>query len=204
MIKHDCEQNTDPWLALRAGKPTASEFSKLITSTGAPSKSMKAYAEQLAGELYAGKPLDSWEGNKYTERGHEVEDEAVSAYELMKGVDTQSVGFITDDLMQWGCSPDRLVGDDGMLEVKCLPKLHIEAIRYYKKNGRIPTKFVQQTQGQVLIAERKWCDLFFYHTDLPKVIIRVTPDEKVITGLKEQLRACIAERNIVFNELMEM
>lgn len=201
MIIHDIEQNTDEWMALRAGKPTASEFSKLITSTGTPSKSMEAYAEQLAGELFAKEPLDRWEGNKYTDRGHEVEDEAVLAYELLTGQDTSKVGFITDTLQQYGCSPDRLVGDRGMLEIKCLPKLHIKAIRYWKKFGRIPTDYVQQTQGQMMIAERDWCDLFFYHAKLPKVIIRCTPDEKIVIPLKSQLRACIIERNLVLEEL---
>ena len=204
MIVHEVEQNTDEWMTLRAGKPTASCFSKLITSTGAASKSMPAYAETLGGELYAGKPLDAWEGNKFTERGHETEPEAVLAYEMMKDTDTQQVGFVTDDLMQYGCSPDRIVGDDGLLEIKCLPKLHIESLRYINKNDRIPTKFVAQCQGQLFITERKWCDLFFYHADLPTKIVRVYPDEKIFAGLKSQLSACIAERNIVFNELKEM
>ena len=117
MIIHNLEQGTDEWLALRAGKPTASEFSKLITSTGDTSKSMKAYAEQLGGEMYAGQPLDTWEGNKYTDRGLEIEDEAVSWYEMMNGIDTEKVGFVTDDDSQYGCSPDRLVGDNGLLEM---------------------------------------------------------------------------------------
>jgi len=204
MIIHDVAQNSDEWLALRAGKPTASCFSKLIQANGTPSKSMKAYAEQLGGELFAGKPLDAWEGNIYTERGHEVEDEARLYYSMLTGVETTQVGFITDDLEQYGCSPDDFVSEEGMLEIKCLPKLHIEAIRYCKKNGKIPTKFVQQTQGQMLIAERQWCDLLFYHADLPKIIMRVTPDEKVVAGLKAQLPACIAERNLVLRELQEM
>ena len=204
MIIHNVEQNTDEWMKLRAGKPTASCFSKLITSTGAASKSMPAYAETLGGELFAGKPLDAWEGNKYTERGHEVEPEAVLAYEMMQDVDTQQVGFITDDLMQYGCSPDREVGKPGLLEIKCLPKLHIESLRYINKNGKIPTKFVAQVQGQLFITGKEWADLFFYHADLPTKIMRVYPDAKIVAGLKAQLMACIAERNIVFNELKEM
>ena len=201
MIIHDVAQNTDEWLFLRAGKPTASKFTMLITSAGEPSKSMKKYAEELGGELFAGKPLDAWEGNIYTDRGHEVEDEARLYYSMLTGEETEQVGFVTDDLEQYGCSPDAFVGDTGMLEIKCLPKLHIEAIRCCKKTGKIPTKFVQQVQGQMFIAERVWCDLLFYHQDLPKVIIRVTPDEKIIAGLKAQLTACLAERNIVLNEL---
>ena len=204
MIIYDVAQNTDAWKKLRAGKPTASEFSKLITSTGAASKSMKGYAEQLGGELFACKPLDTWEGNIYPDRGHEVEDEARLYYSMLTGEETEQVGFVTDDLEQYGCSPDAFVGDSGMLEIKCLPKLHIEAIRYCKKTGKIPTKFVQQVHGQMFIAERKWCDLIFYHADLPKVIVRVTPDEKVVAGLKSQLLACIAERNLVLSELKSM
>jgi hypothetical protein len=204
MIVHDVDQNTSDWFALRAGKPTASCFSKLITSTGGASKSMLVYAEQLGGELFAGKPLDAWEGNIYTERGHEVEPEAVLAYEMMQDVDTQQVGFITDDLAQYGCSPDREVGKPGLLEIKCLPKLHIEALRYINKNGRIPTKFVAQVQGQLFITGKEWADLFFYHADLPTKIVRVYPDQKIVDGLKAQLLSCIAERNLVFNELKEM
>jgi hypothetical protein len=204
MIKHSCEQNTPEWDKLRASMPTASAFSKLITSTGAPSTSMKKYAEQLAGEKFAGKSLDAWEGNQYTERGHEVEPEAVLAYEMMMDVDTEKVGFVTDDLMQWGCSPDREVGKPGLLEIKCLPKLHIEAIRYIKATGKIPPKFVQQTQGQLFVTGKEWCDLFLYHADLPTKIVRVYPDPKIIAGLEKQLRACILERDAIYSELMEM
>ena len=204
MIVHDVDQNTDDWFALRAGKPTASCFSKLITSTGGVSKSMLAYAEQLGGELFTGKPLDAWEGNIYTERGHEVEPEAVLAYEMIKGLDTQAVGFVTDDAEMYGCSPDRFVGDDGLLEIKCLPKKHIEAIRYIQKNGKIPPAYVQQVQGQMYIAERDWCDLMFYHADLPIKIFRCEPDAKIMQSLEDQLIACLAERDAVFSELEAM
>lgn len=203
MKVHAVEQNGDVWMALRAGKPTASEFSKLITSTGEPSKSMKAYAEELGGELYAGRPLDTWNGNKYTEYGHDTEDEGVASYELLKGVETEKVGFITDDLEQYGCSPDRLVGDDGLLEMKCLPKKHIAALRYWAKHKKCPPDYVQQTQGQMFITGRQWCDLCFYRPELPTLVIRVTPDEKIITGLRAQLAACIAERNLVYRFLQE-
>ena len=152
---HDVQQNTPEWLALRAGMPTASEAKKLVTSTGAASKSMPEYAQKLSGDLYAGKPIDAWEGNKYTERGHEVEDEARLAY-AMRGGNIQQVGFITDDLQRWGCSPDSLVDDDGMLEIKCLPKQHIKALLYFKKHGKAPSEYIVQPQMQLLVAERKW------------------------------------------------
>ena len=201
MIIHSCEQNSDAWLKLRSGLPTASCFSKLIQSNGSPSKSMKKYAQDLAGECFAGHPLDGWEGNKYTDQGLAVEEEARLYFSMLTGKETQQVGFITDDLEQYGCSPDSLVEDDEGLEIKCLPRLHIEKILYCKKNGRIPTDFVQQVQGSLFITGRKVWNLLFYHADLPKVIMRITPDEKVITGLKAQLTACLAERNLVLKEL---
>lgn len=203
MIVHDCLQNTPEWLALRAGLPTASEFSKLITSTGEPSKSMPAYAEELAGELYAGKPLDTWNGNQYTEYGHETEDEARAAYELRTGRETSQVGFITDDLKQYGCSPDAVTEDGGGLEIKCLPKKHIPVLRYWKKHGKCPTDFVAQTQGQIFVAGFKYVDLFFYRPELPQLVIRIEPIAKIQAALKTQLAACIAERNLVLNFLKE-
>lgn len=200
---HDVDQNTDEWMALRAGKPTASAFNQIITSKGEPSTSLKKYAMQLAGGLYAGEPLDSWEGDKYTERGHEVEAEAVDYYELINGP-TDQIGFITDDLERYGCSPDRLVGADGLLEIKCLPKLHIEALLYYKKTKGIPTKHVAQVQGQLLVSERKWVDVLYYHSDLPKIIIRIEPDKEFIKKLQGQLALVLSERVKIFNTLREL
>lgn len=200
---HDVEQNSDEWLALRAGKPTASEFSKLITSTGTPSKSMVAYAEQLGGELYAGRPLDTWDGNKYTQNGHDTEDEGVASYELQTGSETARVGFITDDLEQYGCSPDRLVGEDGLLEMKCLPKKHLSVLKYWAKHKTCPPDFVQQTQGQLYVTGRKYCDLCFYRPELPMLIIRIVPDTGIVAGLEKQLMACLAERDATLKFLQE-
>jgi len=200
MIIHDVEQNTPEWLLLRSGMPTASEASQLVTSTGEPSKSMQGYAQQLAGDLYAGKPINAWEGNKYTERGHEIEDQARLAY-AMRGGEITRPGFITDDLKRWGCSPDSLVDDDGMLEIKCLPKQHIKALLYFKKRGKAPPEYIVQPQMQMMVAERKWVDLFFYHPDLPSLTIRMVPDQKIMASLKSQLAACIAERNLTLKIL---
>lgn len=201
MIVHDLEQNSDAWLALRAGIPTASAFSKLITSTGTPSKSMPAYAQELAGELYAGKPLNLWEGNGYTERGHELEDEARSSYELLTGSEVEQAGFVTNDIETYGCSPDGLVGDDGLLEIKCLPKKHISMLLYWNKHAKCPPDFIQQVQGQMFITERNWCDLYFYQPDLPDLRIRVEPDAKIVEGLQAQLAACLEERDRVLSIL---
>ncbi|MCR4332283.1 MAG: YqaJ viral recombinase family protein [Sulfuricaulis sp.] len=193
---HDVDQRSEAWFALRCGVPTASEFSKLITSTGEPSKSASGYALTLAGEMFAGKPLESWEGNLWTERGNELELAAIQLYEFTNEATTQQVGFVTHDTIEAGCSPDRLVGDDGLLEIKCLkPERHIEAIVYFQKHGRCKPDYVQQTQGQLLITGRKWVDLYFYSPDLPVLTVRQEPDRALQMALLSAIPKVCKERD---------
>jgi hypothetical protein len=202
MIVHTCEQGSDEWFSLRAGKPTASCFDKLITSTAKPSKSLVGYAITLAGELYAGKPLDAWEGNSYTERGKLLEDDARKMYAFMNDVEPEIIGFVTDDALKYGCSPDSLVKSDGMLEIKCLKaENHIKAILCYRKHNNCPPDYVQQTQGQLMVCERDWCDLFFFHPDLPQLIIRQERNEAIISALSNHIETVINERDKILIEL---
>jgi hypothetical protein len=204
MIIHYIDQGSDPWLALRSGLPTASNFSKLITSTGIPSKSMADYAITLAGEIYSGKPLDAWEGNAHTERGKLLEDDARKMYAFLLDVEPERVGFVTDNDCMYGCSPDGFVGNDGGLEIKCLKaENHIKAILYLQKNRKCPPDYVQQVQGNILVCEREWWDLLFYHPDFPSRTIRINRDSSFIDALKSQINAVIEERdNILINMKM--
>lgn len=205
MIIHDLEQRSPEWFELRAGMPTASMFSKLITSKGDPSTSMKEYAYTLAGATYAGKDLDPWEGNKWTDRGTELEDAAGSLYEFSNGIEIQKIGFITDDGKTYGCSPDGLVDDDGMVEFKCLKaENHIKAIVNYQKNGKCPVTYIQQIQGQMMISCRDWCDIVFYHPELPLLIIRQYPDEHFMAELLSQIEQVLLERNTIVDALKDM
>lgn len=202
MIIHECTQGSEEWHAMRAGKPTASCFDKLITSTGEPSKSLAGYAITLAGEMYAGKPLDSWEGNGHTERGKLLEDDARRSYAFVHDVEPVQVGFVTDDSMLYGCSPDSFIGDDGGLEIKCLKaENHIKAIMYYRKHKKCPPDYVQQTQGSLLVTGRKWWDLYFYHPDLPALTIRQEPIENVQVALLGNIVSVLEERDKILAEL---
>lgn len=204
MIIHECEQGSDAWFAVRSGKPTASCFDKLITSAGEPSKSLGGYAITLAGELYAGKPLDAWEGNAYTERGKLLEDEARKMYAFLHDVEPEIIGFVTDDETRYGCSPDSLIKNDGMLEIKCLKaENHIKAILYYRKHKKCQPDYMQQTQGQIFVCERTWCDLHFYHPYLPNLTIRQERNESLILALSEQIQNVIFERDRILKELQD-
>lgn len=202
MIIHDVEQGTDEWYALRAGIPSASEFGKLITSKGEPSKSMPDYAIDLANEAYAGASVDAWEGNSFTDRGKGIEADAIALYELAKDVDVERIGFVTNDEKTWGCSPDGFVGDDGLVEVKSLKGTnHTKAIIRYQKDGTFDPKYIPQCQGQMLICERKWLDIFFYHPELPPLIIRQTANAEFALKLNERLEAVCVERDKVLKAL---
>lgn len=199
---HDVEQRSPEWYALRAGMPTASEFSKIVTSKGEPSKSAAGYALTLAAELFAGKTVDAWEGNSWTERGREMETRALELYEFTRDMDIVPVGFVTDDKGKMGCSPDGFAGEDGMVEVKCLKaENHIKAILYFQKHTKCPTDYVQQTQGQMMICERKWVDLIFYHPELPMLVIRQEVDRDLQFALMAGIPPLLAERDRVLAAL---
>lgn len=199
MQLHNLEQGTEEWLAIRAGLPTASEFSKLVTGTGKASTQLSDYAATLAAELYAGKPLERWEGNGATERGHEIEPIARANYEFQREVEIVQVGFVTNHGA--GCSPDGLVGTDGLHEIKSqMAKGHVQTLAYYRKNGKVPPAYYPQVQGQLLICEREWADLDFYHPELPGLTVRIERDEAYIRELLKGIGLVIEQRD----ELVEM
>lgn len=202
MIIHDVEQNSDQWFALRAGIPTASEFSKLITTKGKISTSINLVAYELAAEKYVGGQVDSWDGNKWTERGKELEPLASSAYCFKNDCDVETVGFVTDDKNTMGCSPDRFVGEDGMIEIKCLmAKHHVKEMVFHKENNTSVSDYYHQVQAQMMICERKWCDLVFYHPDLPLHIVRHTPDLELWKQMNVAVKEVIKLRDKAYDVL---
>jgi putative phage-type endonuclease len=185
MIIHNVEQGTDEWHSLRIGIPTASQFDSLVTSKGEPSKQIEGIINEKVANVIAGKVLESWDGNKWTERGHELEPLASTHYEFIyDDRKVETVGFVTNAEKTCGCSPDRLVNDDGLLEIKCpMPKTHID----YLIAGKLPTTYFQQVQGQLMITGRRWCDFMSYHPDLPELIVRVERDDEFIEKLKARI-----------------
>jgi putative phage-type endonuclease len=196
MIIHDVEQRSEEWYRLRAGKPTASECNRMITTTGLVSKSLSGYAMTLACETFAGQPVDAWEGNQWTERGRAMEDEAIRLYEFATDSTVEKIGFVTTDDGIMGCSPDGFVGDDGMIEIKCLKaERHADVILYYGRNRRAPADYIVQAQAQMLVCERAWCDLVFYHPILPLLVIRQAPDPHLRNNIRNVLPGLCRERD---------
>ena len=181
MNYYKVEQRTEAWHKLRLGIPTASEFSNLITPAKAePSKSSDAYLNRLLAERILGRPLETPE-TEYMTRGIELEDEAVRAYEFQCGVETEPGGFWTRDDGLAGASPDRLIGVDGILEIKC-PAIHTHV--GYMRSRKLEDTYRPQLQGQLWLTGRKWVDVVSYFPGLPLVVIRQLRDEAYIGKLK--------------------
>lgn len=205
MIIHDVDQNSKEWFVLRAGMPTASAAHRLITPTGKASEGLESYAQELAADIYRGKPAEAWKGNKHTERGHELEPIAAADYELMFNAKARIVGFITDDQNSYGVSPDRLVGRSGMLEIKCLDeKAHLAALIYYKENLKAPADRIAQCQMQLFTAKKKFNDLYFYSQTLPSFKIRILPIRTYFEMLECQLEDVIERRDQILKLLRSM
>lgn len=122
----NCEQGTPEWFKARAGMPTASEFQTVLMNGrgGGESKTRKTYMLKLAGEIITGEPMEQYT-NVHMERGKIMEDEARGLYAFLKDAEPERVGFIVNGPK--GCSPDSLIGDKGMIEIKtALPHILID------------------------------------------------------------------------------
>ena len=182
MIVCEHEQGTPEWHKDRLGIPSASMFSSIITSAGKPSTSAKTYMNQLLADWYVGHPVDPWPGNKFTEDGKDREPEIRQLYEFLTDMEVQEIGFCyKDEKKLVGCSPDGLVGDDGLVEFKN-PK-GSTMIKYLLSGDKVPSEYVAQVQGQMWITGRQWCDFMFHHPDIGHKIIHVERDEKYITTM---------------------
>lgn len=193
----DCEQGSQQWIDCRLGIPTASQFATVMAKGkgGGESLTRKTYLYKLAGEIITGKQMDSY-SNGHTERGHEMEEEARNAYAFMHDVEPVKVGFMRRGEM--GASPDSLVGENGLLEIKTkLAHLQIEVLL----SGELPSEHRAQVQGQLLISEREYVDFASYWPALPLFVVRVFPDDAYIKNLEQQLKVFNAELRLIVEQI---
>ena len=181
MIHLDVEQGSDEWIQARLGIPTASQFHRIITpKTLKLSQSADGYAYELLAEEILGHPIDEAE-SMFMSRGSQMERDAVKFYEFTQGVQTERAGFILRDDRLVGCSPDRLVGADGGLEIKCYSAAnHVAAMLNAEAE-----KAKCQIQGGLWITGREWWDRLSYNPEMQSVITRSYRDEKFITVLAD-------------------
>lgn len=160
MIRHEVEQNTVEWFALRAGVSTASEFSRIVTASGKPSASADAYIAELIDEI--ARPMESrseeeqsaqFTGNRHTERGHALEPKARAWVEFVTGRKLSDGGFITTTDGMLGCSPDAIGIAEGH-EIKAPEgKKHV----LWMMDGGLPDEHKQQVHGSMVVTGlRRW------------------------------------------------
>lgn len=190
-----CDQGSPEWVSARLGLPTASEFSTIMAKgrDGGASVTRKKYLHQLAAEIITGEPGESY-SNGYMERGKAQEAEARRLYAFMHDADPELVGFIRNGPR--GASPDALLGNDGLLEIKTrLGHLQIELLL----QDRLPPEHRAQVQGCIWIAERDWCDLAVYSPGLPLFVCREYRDDGYIASLS----GAVARFNEELTEIVE-
>jgi len=159
------EQRTDEWFAARLGCVTASRTAELMAKTKSGYSASRAnYMAQLITERLTQTKADGF-SSAAMNWGTETEPQARLAYEMMTGSDVVEDGFVLHPAIAgFGASPDGLVGDDGLIEIKCPNSAtHIDTLL----SEKVPAKYITQMQVQMLCTGRQWCDFVSFDPRLP-------------------------------------
>lgn len=194
-------QGSPEWLTARLGRVTMSELKSLLVMGKGPGglgAGAITYMHQLIGERITGELAEPFQGNAHTRRGHELEGVARALYCDATGEpQPQEVGLILN--REVGYSPDSLVGDNGLLEIKTkLPKFQIEVLL----NGEIPDEHIPQCQGGLWVSEREWIDFVSYWPGMPLFIKRAYRDDIMIRTIAERVEAFHEEMERRISQVM--
>ena len=184
------EQRTDEWFAARLGKVTASKVSDVM------SKGMgrETYMTYLIAEVLTTERASSFT-NTAMEWGTATEPYARQAYEALNNLWVEEIGFAQHPTIERaGASPDGLVGDDGLIEIKCPnTATHLDTLI----DKTVPKKYINQMQCQMACTGRKWCDFVSFDNRLPEdlqiFVLRVERDDKHIAEMEIAITKFLAE-----------
>lgn len=200
------EQRSDAWFLDRVGFITGSRLNDVLAKikTG-EAASRKNYKLQLAVERISGKPAEKMFVNEAMQRGIDFEDQAVSCFEAKTGIFTEKCSFIKSKDIPWlGASPDRLIGDDTILECKVPNTLtHSD----YILDGVLPSKYKAQVQAQMLVTNRNnaffisWDDRFIEGLEL--FVVEVKRDEEYLDNLVKEVTIFNKEVEDLMIQLLE-
>ena len=174
-------QKSPEWFAARSGNPGASSVSKIITTTGKISEQREGYLYQLAGETITGKCEEGFQSQAMLQ-GSEREDGARALFEMLFNTEVRQVALVyKDDLKLFHCSPDGLIGDNAVLELKNpLLKTQVK----YLLDGKLPTDYFGQCQMTLFVTERELCYFMSAYEGMPPFIIEVRRDEGYLKALE--------------------
>lgn len=189
------QQRTSEWFAQRLGKVTASKVADVIARTKSGySASRENYLAQLVVERFTGTVAESY-SNAAMQWGTDQEPFARAAYEHATGVLVEECGFVLHpEISESGASPDGLVGDDGLIEIKC-PSTATMIDQLLTET--VPGKYITQMQWQMACTGRAWCDYVCFDPRMPEGlqlwIRRVDRDDAYIAQLADEIRKFLAE-----------
>lgn len=188
-------QGSPEWFDVRRGKVTASRVPDLVARTKSGwGASRVNYMAELIAERLTGTSAASYT-NAAMQWGTEMEPEARAAYEFRHDCDVTEIGFVEHpEILMSGASPDGLVGDEGLVEIKCPnTATHIDTLM----GQSVPSKYVIQMQWQMACTGRKWCDFASFDPRMPEsmrlFVKRVTRDEHEIMALEKEVKLFLIE-----------
>ncbi len=200
------QQQSDEWFAARLGKVTASRVSDLMATTKSGySTSLANYMAELICERLTGQREESYT-NGAMQWGTEKEPQARASYEFLQNATVLECGFVDHhSIPMFGASPDGLIGDDGLVEIKCPnTATHIE----FLLTGCVPSKYVLQMQTQMACAGRKWCDFVSFDPRLPDdmqmFVKRVLFDQLAVSDIQDATVKFLAELDHKISQLRNM
>jgi len=198
-------QGTEEWLRLRLGKITASRMADVMAKTkSGPSASRKNYMMELICEKLSGESVEFYK-NAAMQRGNDLEPVARGAYEADKGLFVVEEGLVDHPQIKGlAASPDGLVGDEGLLEIKCPnTATHLD----FLKTSKIPSKYILQMHTQMMCTGRNWCDFVSYDDRLQGLeykCIRVYLDRQIASHIIEEVSLFIENMNDELTEIEKL
>jgi putative phage-type endonuclease len=197
------QQQSEEWFSARLGKVTASRVADVMakTKTG-HSTSRNNYMAELVCERLTGARAERY-SNAAMQWGTETEPQACATYEIVTGVTVQECGLIVHpNIINFGASPDGLIGDAGLVEIKCPnTATHIETLL----SGTCDGKYITQMQAQMACTGRKWCDFVSFDprmpVDMQLFVKRVNRDDVFIAQMESEIEAFLAELEAKINAL---
>lgn len=191
-MSEDLEQGSEAWRLARAGSLGASSLHEALAKTakGAWGASRANLLSRLVVERLTGVPQDRFQNQAMLD-GTAREPEARAAYQFEIATLVKTVGLVKHPTIAWShCSPDGLVGEDGLIEIKCpTESTHLETLL----GAPIPQKYLYQMIWQMACTGRAWCDFVSYHPAFPEPmrlhIRRVERDDKLVSDLERDVKA---------------
>ena len=209
---HECMQGSGEWLRVRAGKVTASSVAAAVSllkrgeRRGAETAARAALKGQIVAELLQAHTVRDHYVSEFMEHGIATEPRARAAYEMERNLLTDTVGFVYHPtIARAGCSPDGLVGEEGLIEIKC-PKTETHIAYTFAR--QLPPEYEPQVMWQLACTGREWCDFVSFDDRLPlrhqMFVHRVFRDEARIAELNAGVEQFLAEVDEMIAGLEEL